>query len=108
MSTSQLSATESAPKLAIALGGGGARAAYQAGVLRGIAARFPELATPILTGVSAGGLNVSFLANHLGTFRQKVDDLARLWESLDFSDVFEVRPAQLMWQAARVGMRLSI
>jgi NTE family protein len=108
MSTSQLSATESAPKLAIALGGGGARAAYQAGVLRGIAARFPELATPILTGVSAGGLNVSFLANHLGTFRQKVDDLARLWKSLDFSDVFEVRPAQLMWQAARVGMRLSI
>ena len=96
------------PKLAVALGGGGARAAYQAGVLRGIAAEFPDLATPIWTGVSAGGLNVSFLANHTGTFRQKVEDLSRLWEHLSFSDVFEVRPAQLLWQVARVGMRLTV
>ena len=96
------------PKLAVALGGGGARAAYQAGVLRGIAAEFPDLATPILTGVSAGGINVSFLANHTGTFRQKVEDLSRLWEHLSFSDVFEVRPAQLLWQVARVGMRLTV
>ncbi len=96
------------PKLAVALGGGGARAAYQVGVLRGVAAKFPDLATPILTGVSAGGINVSFLANHTGTFRQKVDDLSLLWKELSFADVFEVRPAQLLWQVARVGMRLSI
>ncbi|MEZ6034996.1 MAG: patatin-like phospholipase family protein [Planctomycetaceae bacterium] len=96
------------PKLAVALGGGGARAAYQVGVLRGIATKFPDLATPILTGVSAGGINVSFLANHTGTFRQKVHDLSLLWKELSFSDVFEVRPAQLLWQVARVGMRLSI
>ena len=96
------------PKLAVALGGGGARAAYQVGVLRGIAAQFPDLATPILTGVSAGGINVSFLANHTGTFRQKVEDLSHLWKHLGFSDVFEVRPARLLWQVAQVGMRLSI
>jgi NTE family protein len=96
------------PTLAVALGGGGARAAYQVGVLRGIASRFPDLATPILTGVSAGGINVSFLANHTGTFRQKVEDLTQLWKQLSFSDVFEVRPVQLLWQVARVGMRLSI
>lgn len=96
------------PKLAVALGGGGARAAYQVGVLRGIATKFPDLATPILTGVSAGGINVSFLANHTGTFRQKIDDLSLLWKELSFADVFEVRPAQLLWQVARVGMRLSI
>lgn len=94
--------------LAVALGGGGARAAYQAGVMQGIAAEFPDLATPILTGVSAGGINVSFLANHTGTFKEKVDDLSRLWLDLDFSDVFEVRPLRLLWQVARVGMRLSV
>ena len=96
------------PRLAVALGGGGARAAYQVGVLRGIAAKFPDLAMPILTGVSAGGINVSFLANHTGTFRQKVEDLSHLWKHLGFSDVFEVRPARLLWQVAQVGMRLSI
>ncbi len=96
------------PTLAVALGGGGARAAYQVGVLRGIASKFPDLATPILTGVSAGGINVSFLANHTGTFRQKVEDLTQLWKQLSFSDVFEVSPVQLLWQVARVGMRLTI
>ena len=48
------------------------------------------------------------LAHDTGTFRQKVDDLSLLWKELSFADVFEVRPAQLLWQVARVGMRLSI
>ena len=43
--------------LALMLGGGGARGAYQAGVLRGIAKRHPQLRIPILTGISAGALN---------------------------------------------------
>ncbi len=97
-----------AARLAVALGGGGARAAYQTGVLRGIAKEFPDLTPPILTGVSAGGINASFLANHTGTFRQKVEDLTQLWKNLSFSDVFEARPMRLLWQVARVGMRLSV
>ena len=40
--------------LALVLSGGGARAAYQIGILSAIAERFPELRIPILTGVSAG------------------------------------------------------
>jgi NTE family protein len=94
--------------LALALGGGGARAAYQVGVLRGIAARFPELQVPLLTGVSAGAINVSQLANHTGSFRQKVDDLTKLWHELDFNDVFRVNGAALIWRVMRIGLRLSV
>ncbi len=96
------------PQLALALGGGGARAAYQAGVLRGIARRFPEFRAPLLTGVSAGAINVAHLANHTGTFRQKVDDLAKLWQALRFDDVFAIEPFPLIWRVTRIGLRLSV
>jgi NTE family protein len=96
------------PLLALALGGGGARAAYQVGVLRGIAARFPEFRAPLLTGVSAGAINVCHLANHTGSFQRKVDDLTRLWRELDFHDVFRVNAASLVWRVMRVGLRLTV
>ena len=96
------------PQLALALGGGGARAAYQAGVLRGIASQFPEFRAPLLTGVSAGAINVAHLANHTGPFREKIDDLARLWESLRFDDVFSIEAASLIWRVTRIGLRLSV
>ena len=106
--TSESPAIRREPLLALALGGGGARAAYQVGVLRGVAARFPDFRAPLLTGVSAGAINVSHLANHTGSFRQKVDDLARLWRELDFDDVFKVKPTSLVWRVMRVGLRLSV
>ena len=48
--------------LALVLSGGGARAAYQVGVLRYLAREFPNDIPDILTGVSAGGINAAFLA----------------------------------------------
>lgn len=76
--------------LCFALGGGGARGAYQVGVLRHIARRHPELNVPYLTGVSAGGINASHLANHTGEFAAKVEDLVHLWTSLSVDQVFRV------------------
>ena len=96
------------PMLAIALGGGGARAAYQVGVLLGIANRFPNLKVPLITGVSAGAINAAFLANHTGTFRQKCQELAGLWHNLDFDHVFTVDPLNLLGRAFRVGLKLSV
>ena len=55
-------------ELAMVLGGGGARGAYQVGVLRAIAARFPQLRVPILVWVSAGAVNAMHLAAHRGSF----------------------------------------
>jgi NTE family protein len=95
-------------QLALALGGGGARSAYQAGVLRGIAQRFPDFRASILTGVSAGAINVAHLANHTGTFREKVEALVRLWQALRFDDVFAVSAASVVWRVTRIGLRLSV
>ncbi len=86
----------------------GRGSAYQAGVLRGIAQRFPDFRAPILTGVSAGALNVAHLANHTGTFQEKVEDLVRLWQSLRFDDVFAVSAASVVWRVTRIGLRLSV
>ena len=55
-------AEEERGDLAIMLTGGGARAAYQVGLLRGIARHFPHLRFEIITGVSAGAINAIFLA----------------------------------------------
>ncbi|MEM7788413.1 MAG: patatin-like phospholipase family protein [Bacteroidota bacterium] len=75
--------------LAMALTGGGARAAYQAGVLRGLARRFPTLRPDILTGVSAGALNGAFLAASADLpFPEAVDHLVEVWRELRAEHVY--------------------
>jgi len=56
------------------LSGGGARAAYQVGVLRQLARELPEL-PGILTGVSAGGINAAYLASRRERFVNVVEQL---------------------------------
>ncbi len=79
---------DAAPDLALVLGGGGARAAYQAGVLLAIARRHPDLRFPILTGVSAGAINASFLAAFQGTSSEAAAALAGMWGRLTVDRVF--------------------
>jgi len=76
--------------LGLVMGGGGARAAYQVGVLRFMARRFPDLCVPYITGVSAGAINAALMASHHGTFIQAVDELNHLWGHLTIEDVFRV------------------
>lgn len=92
--------------LALVLGGGGARGAYQAGVLRGIARRYPQLRFPILTGISAGAVNTVHLANHTAALEQATEDLIKLWLSLTPEKVFEVKPFPLIQNVLRWGVRL--
>ena len=73
--------------LALMLSGGGARAAYQTGVLSGIGKRRPDLATPLLTGVSAGGINLGFIAAYRGSFGEATAALRRRWLSLTTEEV---------------------
>lgn len=76
--------------LAIVLSGGGARSAYQAGVLRGLARNIPGFRFPIVVGVSAGAINAAFLAAHSGSPLEATEDLARLWASLHVEDIFRL------------------
>lgn len=98
--------------LAFVMGGGGARAAYQVGVLRGIARQFPEVRAPIVTGVSAGAINAAMLAAHHGTFAQAADELHHLWSELTPERVFRTdlgslakHAAAWAWQLASGGVR---
>jgi NTE family protein len=91
---------------ALVLGGGGARGAYQAGVLRAIARRHPDLELPILTGISAGAINAAFLAAHAENFDSGASDLAKLWLSLTPEKVYRVDAGTLWSNMLRWGWRL--
>lgn len=81
--------------LAVVLGGGGARAAYQAGFLRGLGRAWPELRFPIITGTSAGAINAAHLAAHPGPLAAAAADLVELWAGLALDQVFRVDTAGL-------------
>jgi len=74
--------------LAVMLTGGGARAAYQVGLLRGLARHFPDLEFQIVTGVSAGAINAVYLAAIQGNLAHRVDQLYDLWRTLECHHVF--------------------
>ncbi|HSM14731.1 MAG TPA: patatin-like phospholipase family protein [Thermoanaerobaculia bacterium] len=93
--------------LALVLSGGGARAAYQAGVLAGLAERLPKLRPTIFSGVSAGAINATFLAAHPGRFADACADLVGLWKRLTMDQVFESDLRSMASYFARWGVRLA-
>ncbi len=87
--TALVTDTKRAKTTAIVLSGGGARGAYQAGVLAGIAERLGgDLPFPIVTGVSAGGINATSLASARSSFRQVTRDMVAAWLRLSVENVF--------------------
>jgi NTE family protein len=92
--------------LAIVLDGGGARAAYQVGLLRGLVRRHPDVRLPMLTGVSAGAINATYLAAHEGSPSEAIRDLAQLWTDLRVEQVFRVDRRSLASGAWHWGLRL--
>lgn len=76
------------PRIGLVLTGGGARAAYQVGLVRHLAKRLPEFHFDVLTGVSAGAINASFLASHTGSATEATEDLMSTWLDLTPDHVF--------------------
>ena len=79
-------------KIAVILSGGGARGAYEVGVLSYVLDRYARLrgAPPrldIMCGTSVGAVNACFLASHLGDATVGIRRLVDLWTALDLSDV---------------------
>lgn len=78
-------------KVGLVLPGGGARAAYQAGVLKAIAELLPPDARspfPIVSGTSAGSINATLIATHSLHFRRGAEELAGVWEHIHSELVF--------------------
>jgi len=92
--------------LALVFSGGGARAAYQVGVLRLLAREIPDLLPDILTGVSAGGINAAFLAARQEPFAEKVERLAEVWSDIRIDEIFRVDLRDLATRTLRWGGRL--
>jgi len=87
--------------LALVLSGGGARGAYQVGVLAGLAERLPGLEFPILTGMSVGAINTIYLAAHTGPLPAAVAGLSNEWSRLTSDAVYRVRSIRLVRSALR-------
>jgi len=90
--------------LALVLSGGGARAAYQIGVLQAVAEIAPELDIPILTGVSAGAINTMYLGAHPGPLSVAVHNLRGEWLRLTPDQVYSVPPGRLGRSLAKWGV----
>jgi NTE family protein len=86
---------------ALVLSGGGARGAYQVGVLRQIARQHPDFIFPIVTGVSAGAINASYIASHREPLAEVTDGLARHWSGLRMSTVMRTDVPSLFVNALR-------
>lgn len=83
------------PKIGLVLPGGGARAAYQVGVLRAIARLLPKNAPSpfkVITGTSAGSINATALAIHAQNFRKGVFRISRVWKNFRSEHVFRTDP----------------
>jgi NTE family protein len=80
---------------ALVLGGGGARASYEVGVLSAIADRAPNVDFPILTGASAGAINATYLAAYRGSFAEAVRALRDAWLQLVADRVYRIRPLRV-------------
>lgn len=94
-------------ELAIVLSGGGARAAYQVGLLRGLGRRFPDLRFQIITGVSAGAINAVYLGSHREGLGIASRELAAIWHDLELEEVFRVETSAMATSFLRWVTRLA-
>lgn len=82
------------PSVGLVLTGGGARGAYQAGVLKAVCEITDTMGVaqpfPILSGVSAGAVNAGFLAAYADDMRVAIQQLCFMWGSVRTSMIFRV------------------
>jgi NTE family protein len=102
--------TSTAVKTALVLPGGGARGAFQVGVLKAIAELLPRVsANPfrIISGTSAGAVNSVVLATRAHNFRSAVAELERVWGHFRCNHVYRtdhltMLRSSLHWMASLV------
>ncbi|CAN5491174.1 patatin-like phospholipase family protein [soil metagenome] len=99
-----------AEKIALTLPGGGARAAYQAGVLRGISdiCKFKESPFQIISGISAGGINGMWLAAESEDFATATSKMVDSWKQLSVNDVYKTDAGTLLMTGIKWARNLSL
>ena len=103
-----MSNAQTKPKLrsGLILGGGGARAAYQVGVLKAIAELVPqgsENPFPVICGTSAGSINTIALASNASNFHKGVERVLGVWSNFKLHHVFYADGKSLFKRIASWG-----
>ena len=90
---------------AIILPGGGARGAYQAGVLKAIGELLADDVNPfpVICGTSAGAINAAVLASHAHEFLTGVERLEHFWRSMRCERIYRTDA----WTVLKSGMRFA-
>ncbi len=96
------------PKVGLVLPGGGARGAYQAGVLKAVSDMLPanhRNPFPVVSGTSAGAINATVVANNAMNFHAGIADLVNVWGNFHCAQVYRsdasyVARTGLKWLAA--------
>jgi NTE family protein len=86
------------------LPGGGARNAYQAGVLKAIASLLPDDAAnpfPVICGTSSGAISATVLASNAIRFSEGVSRITGIWENFHCGKIFHADS----WTALKSGLR---
>lgn len=85
--------------------GGGARGAYQAGVLKAVCEITSEMGIkqpfPIMAGISAGAVNASFLAAYADDMHVAIRQLCYMWGGIRTSRIFRVDA----WSLAKIALK---
>lgn len=97
------------------LSGGGARAAYQVGVLEAVAEirrasgqQNGPNPFPILAGTSAGAINVAALACHCDHFDHAVRQMVRVWRNMHTEQIYKADSLSMLRSGARWMTMLSL
>ena len=95
-------------KTGLVLTGGGARAAYQVGVLCGVSEVLAEAGWPgarnpydIICGTSAGAINAVALACHADDFAEGLDKVHSVWDGFRVEQVYRADSLGVMRSGAR-------
>ncbi len=78
--------------------GGGARAAYQVGVLKGIAQLLPQARNPfpVIVGTSAGAVSAAVIASEAFRWQHAIAALEQVWANFRVPQVFKVDLASML------------
>ena len=86
-------------KVGLVLPGGGARGAYQVGVLKAfleISQTKSESPFDIISGTSAGAINAAFLASEAHIFDHSVVSLVDVWSNFTTNKVYKTDPVTML------------
>tara|TARA_Y100000996_G_scaffold239889_1_gene188578 strand:- start:495 stop:1634 length:1140 start_codon:yes stop_codon:yes gene_type:complete len=89
-------------KIGLVLPGGGARGAYQVGVLKAISDiqnRIEKSPFDVISGTSAGAINASMICAEIGNFHQSIFKLENVWKGFTTNQIYRTEKLFMLKQS---------